>query len=33
VREAYDSAQKIKEMAEILIPLHDLSVGKMKTIP
>jgi glyoxylase-like metal-dependent hydrolase (beta-lactamase superfamily II) len=33
VREAYDSAQKIKEMAEILIPLHDLSIGKMKTIP
>jgi len=34
VREAYDSIQKIKDMApDILIPLHDLSIGKMKTIP
>ncbi len=33
VIEAYESAQKIKEMADILIPLHDLSVGRMKTIP
>jgi hypothetical protein len=24
---AYDSAQKIRQMADILIPLHDLSVG------
>jgi N-acyl homoserine lactone hydrolase len=31
--EAYDSIQKIKGMADILIPLHDLSIGKMKTIP
>ena len=31
--EAYDSIQKIKAMADILIPLHDLSVGRMKTIP
>jgi glyoxylase-like metal-dependent hydrolase (beta-lactamase superfamily II) len=31
--EAYDSIQKIKEMADILIPLHDLSIGKKKTIP
>jgi glyoxylase-like metal-dependent hydrolase (beta-lactamase superfamily II) len=31
--EAYDSAQKIKEMADILIPLHDLSIGKLKRIP
>ncbi len=31
--EAYDSIQKIKEMADILIPLHDLAIGKMKTIP
>ena len=31
--EAYDSIQKIKEMADILIPLHDLSVGRKKTIP
>jgi N-acyl homoserine lactone hydrolase len=33
VREAYDSIQKIKDMADILIPLHDLSVGRMQTIP
>ena len=33
VMEAYDSAQKIKEMADILIPLHDLSVGSLKCIP
>ncbi len=31
--QAYDSAQKIKEMADILIPLHDLSIGRMKRIP
>jgi len=33
VMEAYDSMQKLKEMADILIPLHDLSVGKLKSIP
>ena len=33
VIEAYDSIQKIKSMADILIPLHDPSIGKMKTIP
>jgi len=31
--EAYDSAQKIKAIADILIPLHDLAVGAKKTIP
>ncbi|MBW2181645.1 MAG: N-acyl homoserine lactonase family protein [Deltaproteobacteria bacterium] len=31
--EAYDSAQKIKKMADILIPLHDISIGKLKNIP
>ena len=31
--EAYDSIQKIKAMADIIIPLHDLSVGRMKRIP
>jgi hypothetical protein len=31
--EAYDSAQKVKEMADILIPLHDLSIGRVKSIP
>jgi glyoxylase-like metal-dependent hydrolase (beta-lactamase superfamily II) len=30
---AYDSANKIREMAEILIPVHDLSIGKQKQIP
>ncbi|MDI6688404.1 MAG: N-acyl homoserine lactonase family protein [Desulfobacterales bacterium] len=33
VMEAYDSAQKIKKMADILIPLHDLSIGRAKSIP
>jgi glyoxylase-like metal-dependent hydrolase (beta-lactamase superfamily II) len=33
VMDAYDSIQKIKEMADILIPLHDLAIGTMKTIP
>ncbi len=28
--EAYDSIQKIRQMADILIPLHDLSVGRME---
>jgi hypothetical protein len=31
--EAYDSIQRIREMADILIPLHDLSIGKKQTIP
>lgn len=31
--EAYDSIQKIKEMADILIPLHDPSIGTRKSIP
>ena len=31
--EAYDSIQKIREMADILLPLHDLSIGRRKTIP
>jgi N-acyl homoserine lactone hydrolase len=30
---AFESARKISEMADILIPLHDLSVGKMGRIP
>lgn len=30
---AYDSAKKIAAMADILIPLHDLAVGKKKRIP
>jgi glyoxylase-like metal-dependent hydrolase (beta-lactamase superfamily II) len=30
---AYDSIQRIKEMADIVIPLHDLSIGARKTIP
>jgi glyoxylase-like metal-dependent hydrolase (beta-lactamase superfamily II) len=30
---AYDSAKKIRGMAEILIPLHDLSIGRQKRIP
>ncbi len=31
--EAYESAKKIREMADILIPLHDLSIGGRKRIP
>ena len=30
---AYDSANKIRQMADILIPLHDLSIGRQKCIP
>jgi N-acyl homoserine lactone hydrolase len=30
---AYESAKKIREMADILIPIHDLSVGRQKRIP
>jgi glyoxylase-like metal-dependent hydrolase (beta-lactamase superfamily II) len=30
---AYDSAQKIKKIADILIPLHSLSVGRLSHIP
>lgn len=30
---AYDSAQRIQAMADILIPLHDLAVGARETIP
>jgi len=30
---AYDSAQKIKNIADIIIPIHDLSVGRLKQIP
>jgi len=33
VMDAYDSAQKIRDMADILIPLHDFSVGSKKQIP
>jgi glyoxylase-like metal-dependent hydrolase (beta-lactamase superfamily II) len=31
--EAYDSIQKIRSMAEILIPIHDPAVGRKKRIP
>jgi N-acyl homoserine lactone hydrolase len=30
---AFESARKIREMADILIPLHDLSVGRIGRIP
>lgn len=33
VMDAYDSIQKIKEKADILIPIHDLSIGTRKYIP
>ncbi len=31
--DAYDSIQKIRERADILIPLHDISVGRKKKYP
>lgn len=31
--EAYDSIQKIKKTADILLPLHDISIGQKKSIP
>jgi len=31
--EAYDSIQKIRRIADILIPLHDLAIGRRKCIP
>jgi hypothetical protein len=31
--EAYDSIQKIRRMADILIPIHDPAVGRKKCIP
>jgi glyoxylase-like metal-dependent hydrolase (beta-lactamase superfamily II) len=33
VIDAYESAQKVKELADIIIPLHDLSVGRQRSIP
>ncbi|MBU0544664.1 MAG: N-acyl homoserine lactonase family protein [Proteobacteria bacterium] len=30
---AYDSAQKIRNMADIIIPIHGLSIGRLKQIP
>jgi N-acyl homoserine lactone hydrolase len=31
--QAYESVQRVKAAADILIPLHDLSVGRQHTIP
>jgi glyoxylase-like metal-dependent hydrolase (beta-lactamase superfamily II) len=31
--EAYDSIQKIKQMADILLPLHDPAIGRQRRIP
>ncbi|MCA1959249.1 MAG: N-acyl homoserine lactonase family protein [Desulfomonile sp.] len=33
VIQAYDSMKRIREAAEILIPLHDLDVGRKRVIP
>ncbi len=30
---AFDSALKIREMADILIPVHEISIGKVGRIP
>ena len=31
--DAYESAQKVREVADILLPLHDLSLGQHRSIP
>ncbi|MGD8915598.1 MAG: N-acyl homoserine lactonase family protein [Syntrophobacterales bacterium] len=31
--EAYESAQRVKELADILIPIHDIEVGRRGKIP
>jgi len=31
--EAYESIKRVQETADIIIPLHDLSVGQRHTIP
>jgi len=33
VIDAYESARKVKELADLIIPLHDLSVGRQRSIP
>jgi N-acyl homoserine lactone hydrolase len=33
VIDAYESAQRVKELADIILPLHDLSVGRQRNIP
>jgi len=33
VIQAYDSMKRIRDAAEILVPIHDLDVGKKKIIP
>ncbi|MHC1729725.1 MAG: N-acyl homoserine lactonase family protein [Syntrophobacteraceae bacterium] len=29
----YESAQRVRKMADILLPLHDISLGRLKSIP
>ena len=31
--DAYDSVRKVKDVADIILPLHDLSLGRHKNIP
>ncbi len=33
VIQAYESMKRIREAADIIIPIHDLEIGKMKVIP
>jgi len=33
VIDAYESAQRVRQAADILIPLHDLAVGRQRSIP
>jgi glyoxylase-like metal-dependent hydrolase (beta-lactamase superfamily II) len=31
--DAYESARRVREVADILLPLHDLSLGRRRNIP
>jgi glyoxylase-like metal-dependent hydrolase (beta-lactamase superfamily II) len=31
--DAYESARRVRELADILLPLHDLSLGRRRSIP
>lgn len=33
VIDAYESVRKVKEVADIILPLHDLAIGRQKSIP
>jgi N-acyl homoserine lactone hydrolase len=33
VMSAYDSVRRVQEIADILLPLHDLSIGRRRNFP